>query len=239
MKKRKFFRRLKVVLGYAVVVGVILALTQCEPSAKITNPYKDAQRIQEMAAGVYNEASMRQLDAMFNEMYIAYQKHIDGATAIQFYKLAEPIMEQAGARIDAIQRQEEEIAVMEQQLAIMLKNLEEIFNVSTDSVEQDRAKIEQNRAKIEALNEEKAHQKALIQEAGANIWAYWEDQEGEEFKFYTQQQQNAESRMAEIDIEIEAITLENTILELAYQNNGIQLFPIEVEQPTELPDLEW
>lgn len=225
--KRKFFRRLKVVLGYTLVVAVILVLSQCETGVKLTNPYKDAQRIKDEAAGVYNEATMRRLDAMFNELYIAYQKQLDGATAMQFYKLAEPIMEEAGARLDVIKRQEEEVANLEQTLDIMLINLEKTWSVSTDTADADRALVEQNREKIEALRAELVEVRAKSEEAGAKIWEYWDYQDGEEFKFYTKQQKESEKRMGEINDEIAAIELENTILVLAYSKQGVELLPAE------------
>ncbi len=230
MKRRKFFRRFMVVLSYTMVVAVILLLAQCEGPTKITNPYKDAQRVKEAAEGVYNEPTMRYVDAMFNEIYIAYQKHIDGATAIQFYKLAEPIVEEAGARLDAIKKQQDELAAMEQTLDTMLSNLEKTWNVSTDTADADRTLIEENRKRVDELKAEYESVKALSEEAGAMIWEYWSDQDGEEFKRYTKQQQESEARMVEIEKEIADIELQNTILELAYAKQGVELFPAVAEE---------
>lgn len=147
-------RRVFAILAYTVLVAVVLLASTCEGSVKITSPERDAQRLEMMAATVRSEAELRDLERLATKYEIAYGKAMNGATALYFKSLVEPILVEAGMRRDEARAEEDYLAMAVADYSGALEDMERAWLMELVSVEQSLATIAEIKAKVEGIEAE-------------------------------------------------------------------------------------
>ena len=147
-------RRVFAILAYTVLVAVVLLASTCEGSVKITSPERDAQRLEMMAATVRSEAELRDLERLATKYEIAYGKAMNGATALYFKSLVEPILVDAGMRRDEARAEEDYLAMVVADYRGVLEDMERAWVMELVSAEQSLAKIAEIEAAVQGIEAE-------------------------------------------------------------------------------------
>ena len=148
------------ILAYTLLVGVVLFATTCESHVTISTPERDAALIELKAATIRSEADLRDVENLARQYEIAYRHSINGATALYFKRLVEPVLIEAGERRDAIRYEEEALEASKQNFKQALEDRERAWSMQSGTLEEAKALIADNCAKIAALEVEK---EALIE----------------------------------------------------------------------------
>lgn len=143
------------ILAYTVLVGVVLFATTCESHVTISTPERDAALIESKAALIRSEADLRDVENLARQYEIAYRHSINGATALYFKRLVEPILIEAGERRDAIRLEEESMEAAQRSFKQALEDRERAWSLQTGSMTEAKALIASNCAKIATLEKEK------------------------------------------------------------------------------------
>jgi predicted HAD superfamily phosphohydrolase len=147
-------RRVFAILAYTVLVAVVLLASTCEGSVKITSPERDVQRLEMMAATVRSEAELRDLERLATKYEIAYGKAMNGATALYFKALVEPILVEAGMRRDEVRAEEDYLAMVVADYRGALEDMERAWLMELVSAEQSLATIAEIKAKVDGIEAE-------------------------------------------------------------------------------------
>ena len=124
MKKEKRNSMKVAGIGAAFVFGLLVLSYLHNPSPDITTPEQDAQMLRLKAETIRTEADLRELEKLAYEYEMAYKHSYNGAKAMYFKSLYEPILIEAGdkrERIRELEQREESIA----QALIIVKQLSE------------------------------------------------------------------------------------------------------------------
>ena len=135
-------------------MAVVLLASTCEGSVKITSPERDAQRLEAMAATVRSEAQLRDLERLATKYEIAYGKAMNGATALYFKSLVEPILVEAGMRRDEVRAEEDYLAMVMADYSGALEDMERAWVMELVSIEQSLATIAEIANAVEAIEVE-------------------------------------------------------------------------------------
>ena len=196
------------ILAYTLLVGVVLFATTCESHVTISTPERDAALIESKAATIRSEADLRDVENLARQYEIAYRHSINGATALYFKRLVEPVLIEAGERRDAIRYEEEALEASKLQFKQALKDRERAWSMQSGTLEEAKALIADNCAKIVALETEK---EALIERK-------------EELAMEIIEQGYPESLLAELGkVEESIILTQRNIESIAHENEIIIL----------------
>lgn len=196
------------ILAYTLLVGAVLFATTCESHVTITTPERDAKLIEAKAATIRSEADLRDVEQLARQYEIAYRHSINGATALYFKRLVEPVLIDAGERRDAIRREEESLESAQQSFRRALEDRERAWSMECGTLAEAKALIATNRAKIETLTAEK---QAFVERK-------------EVLAMEIIEQGYPESMLTELSkIEEQIILTERTIEDIAHENEIIAL----------------
>lgn len=215
--RRGVLKGIAIVLGCVVLVAGLLFVAQIEMPTRITSPEQDAQRVEELAERVYSEASLRDVEALCNEIEIAYRERYDGATAQRFVTLVEPIRRDAEARREAVRQAEDEVKTLEVELNESLNKLTNMWCV-------DLKDKSANKARMNAINEEiatiEAKKNAVfgkIAELSAKMWELSDDLNSEAYKAVMRDMKAEQKKMEGYDAQIKALAEEYDAIVMAYR----------------------
>lgn len=225
-------RKILTIVAYAALVAVVLLLSQCEQSVTLTTVKRDAQYINELALRVESEEELKHVEKLARQYEIGYQRMYNGAKALEFKRLTNEALRNAGEVCNQIHAENERIAAMRNTFHSSLQDLEAAWGHDTSSLENDIAAIEQNNeqigkieADIESVKRESEKLYDLIIEKN-----YPEDLLNEHSEL--------NNKIVEMEAEIGKIEHQNHIIRLAYKLHGVE-FPVdESEEPTEEPTEE-
>ena len=179
-----------------------------EDGAGISTPERDAALIESKAATIRSEADLRDVENLARQYEIAYRHSINGATALYFKRLVEPVLIEAGERRDAIRYEEEALEASKLQFKQALEDRERAWSMQSGTLEEAKALIADNCAKIVALEAEK---EALIERK-------------EELAMEIIEQGYPESLLAELGkVEESIILTQRNIESIAHENEIIVL----------------
>ena len=196
------------ILAYTLLVGAVLFATTCESHVTITTPERDAELIEAKAKTIRSEADLRDVEQLARQYEIAYRHSINGATALYFKRLVEPVLIDAGERRDAIRREEESLESAQQSFRRALEDRERAWSMECGTLAETKALIATNCAKIEALTAEK---QAFVERK-------------EVLAMEIIEQGYPESMLTELSkIEEQIILTERTIEDIAHENEIIAL----------------
>lgn len=196
------------ILAYSVLVGAVLFATTCESHVTISTPERDAALIESKASTIRSEADLRDVENLARQYEIAYRHSINGAAALYFKRLVEPVLIEAGERRDAIRFEEEALESARRNFYRALDDRARAWSMQTGSMDEAKALIAANCAKIAALEEEKS---ALVERK-------------EELAMEIIEQGYPESLLAELGkVEESIILTDSNIAAIAHENEIIAL----------------
>lgn len=153
MKQNRKQKALLATIYTLFVVGLLLG-TRCESRIHLTTPEKDAQHLAELAETIHSEADLRKVERLASQYEIAYRKSYNGAKALYFKSLYEPILDEAGARRAAFRAEEDHLHSQEQMLTNTIADLDEAWNRPLGSETEEMAKLTENNAIVMAMRAE-------------------------------------------------------------------------------------
>ena len=134
--KELFTKNKKLKFGYLILVFFLCYAPSMCSHTKITTPSQDAYMLYEMAQGVESEAELRQLEILCNEMEIAYRNSYDGAMAIKFRLMTQPVIDEAAARREAFRAMEDAEVKAEVAFNTLLSDLDAAWQIEITSEEE-------------------------------------------------------------------------------------------------------
>lgn len=156
--------------GVTFVVGLLLASYLHTPSVEITTPEQDAQLLAEKAKVIRTEDDLRNLEKLAYEYEIAYKHAYNGAMAMYFKTLVEPIIIAAGDRREKVRAREDYIANEKSKFYTTLSNVDEAWCMELGTMEEVAAQIAANNARIEELQQETMTLQARKEQLGEEAW---------------------------------------------------------------------
>ncbi len=144
-------KRFLTISAYIVLVAIVLFASTCESHVTITTPEKDATILKKMASTIRSEADLRDVENLARKYEIAYRNSINVATALEYKRLVEPILVEAGDRRDAIREEEEAKATMLAKFEQNLEDRERAWSMKIGSKSEAQAMLADNNKKIESL----------------------------------------------------------------------------------------
>lgn len=170
MKSKKRDNMIVVGIGAAFVLAIFAVSYLYNPTPEITTPEQDAQMLGFKAEIVRTEADLRELEKLAYEYEIAYRHSYNGATAMYFKSLVEPIMVAAGDRREAIRAEEDILAEAQTKFHQTLQNIDEAWTMTLGTDEEVLQAIAENEASIANLEVEIANLQARKEQLGEEAW---------------------------------------------------------------------
>lgn len=153
MKQNRKQKAILATIYTLFVVGLLLG-TRCESRIHLTTPEKDAQHLAELAEVVHTEADLRKVERLASQYEIAYRESYNGAKALYFKSLYEPILDEAGERRAAFRAEEDYIGEQQQMLNTTIADLNEAWTMTLGSEAEELERLEENNTTIAAMREE-------------------------------------------------------------------------------------
>lgn len=169
MKKRD--NMIVVGIGAAFVFAIFAISYLYNPTPEITTPEQDAQMLGFKAEIIRTEADLRELEKLAYEYEIAYRHSYNGAKAMYFKSLVEPIMIAAGDRREAIRAEEDILAAAQHNFNQKLQYIDEAWTMPLGTDEEILQMIAQNEDSIIALEAEIAELQARKEQLGEEAWS--------------------------------------------------------------------
>jgi hypothetical protein len=220
-------RKIVTILAYTLLVVVVLFMSQCEHSVTLTTVKRDARHIIELAERIESEEELKHVEKLARQYEIGYQRMYNGAKALEFKRLTNDALREAGEVCNQIHAENERIAAMRNTFHSSLQDLEAAWGHDISSLENDIAAIEQNNeqigkieADIESVKRESEKLYDLIIEKN-----YPEDLLNEHSEL--------NNKIVEMKAEIGKIEHQNHIIRLAYKLHGVEFPADESEEPIE------
>jgi hypothetical protein len=220
-------RKIVTILAYTLLVVVVLFMSQCEHSVTLTTVKRDARHLIELAERIESEEELKHVENLARQYEIGYQRMYNGAKALEFKRLTNDALRNAGEVCNQIHAENERIAAMRNTFHSSLQDLEAAWGHDMSSLENDIAAIEQNNeqigkieADIESVKRESEKLYDLIIEKN-----YPEDLLNEHSEL--------NNKIVEMEAEIGKIEHQNHIIRLAYKLHGVEFPADETEEPTE------
>lgn len=169
--KTEMRNRMKVAgVGAAFVVGLLVLSYLHNPSPDITTPEQDAQMLRLKAETVHSEADLRELEKLAYEYEIAYKHSYNGAKAMYFKSLYEPILIEAGDRREQIRAEEDHLANEQKKFEQTLDDIDEAWRMKLGTDEELLADIAENEFSISTLEQEIYELELRKQQLGEDAW---------------------------------------------------------------------
>ena len=219
-------RKIVTILAYTLLVVVVLFMSQCEHSVTLTTVKRDARYIIELAERIESEEELKHVEKLARQYEIGYQRMYNGAKALEFKRLTNEALREAGEVCNQIHAENERIAAMRNTFHSSLEDLDAAWQHDMSSVENDIAAIERNNElicevenEIERVKRESDELYDLIIEK-----CYPEDLLTEHSKL--------NDKIIELQNKILEIEHSNDIIRLAYKLHGVE-FPMAEEATIE------
>lgn len=219
-------RKIVTILAYTLLVVVVLFMSQCEHSVTLTTVKRDARYIIELAERIESEEELKHVEKLARQYEIGYQRMYNGAKALEFKRLTNEALREAGEVCNQIHAENERIAAMRNTFHSSLEDLDAAWQHDMSSVENDIAAIERNNELIREVENEIERVKRESDELYDLIIekCYPEDLLTEHSKL--------NDKIIELQNKILEIEHSNDIIRLAYKLHGVE-FPMAEEATIE------
>ena len=141
-------------IGVLFIAGVFAISYLHEPKLHLTTPEQDAQKLSQKAEVIRTETDLRELEKLAYEYELAYRHSYDGAKAMHFKSLYEPILVKAGDRRDAIRVEEDRLAAAQKEFYQRLDDIDVAWHMTLGSDEDVLRKIQENEASVVSCEQE-------------------------------------------------------------------------------------
>ena len=141
-------------IGVLFIAGVFVISYLHEPKLHLTTPEQDAQKLSQKAEVIRTETDLRELEKLAYEYELAYRHSYNGAKAMRFKSLYEPILVKAGDRRDAIRAEEDRLAAAQKEFYQRLDDIDVAWRMTLGSDEDVLRKIQENEASVVSCEQE-------------------------------------------------------------------------------------
>ena len=141
-------------IGVLFIAGVFAISYLHEPKLHLTTPEQDAQKLSQKAEVIRTETDLRELEKLAYEYELAYRHSYNGAKAMHFKSLYEPILVKAGDRRDAIRAEEDRLAAAQKEFYQRLDDIDVAWRMTLGSAEDVLRKIQENEASVVSCEQE-------------------------------------------------------------------------------------
>ena len=141
-------------IGVLFIAGVFAISYLHEPKLHLTTPEQDAQKLSQKAEVIRTETDLRELEKLAYEYELAYRHSYNGAKAMHFKSLYEPILVKAGDRRDAIRAEEDRLAAAQKEFYQRLDDIDVAWRMTLGSDEDVLCKIQENEASVVSCEHE-------------------------------------------------------------------------------------
>ena len=141
-------------IGVLFIAGVFAISYLHEPKLHLTTPEQDAQKLSQKAEVIRTETDLRELEKLAYEYELAYRHSYNGAKAMHFKSLYEPILVKAGDRRDAIRAEEDRLAAAQKEFYQRLDDIDVAWRMTLGSDEDVLCKIQENEASVVSCEQE-------------------------------------------------------------------------------------
>ena len=141
-------------IGVLFIAGVFAISYLHEPKLHLTTPEQDAQKLSQKAEVIRTETDLRELEKLAYEYELAYRHSYNGAKAMHFKSLYEPILVKAGDRRDAIRAEEDRLAAAQKEFYQRLDDIDVAWRMALGSDEDVLRKIQENEASVVSCEQE-------------------------------------------------------------------------------------
>lgn len=141
-------------IGVLFIAGVFAISYHHEPKLHLTTPEQDAQKLSQKAEVIRTETDLRELEKLAYEYELAYRHSYNGAKAMHFKSLYEPILVKAGDRRDAIRAEEDRLAAAQKEFYQRLDDIDVAWRMTLGSDEDVLRKIQENEASVVSCEQE-------------------------------------------------------------------------------------
>ena len=141
-------------IGVLFIAGVFAISYLHEPKLHLTTPEQDAQKLSQKAEVIRTETDLRELEKLAYEYELAYRHSYNGAKAMHFKSLYEPILVKAGDRRDAVRAEEDRLAAAQKEFYQRLDDIDVAWRMTLGSDEDVLRKIQENEASVVSCEQE-------------------------------------------------------------------------------------
>ena len=141
-------------IGVLFIAGVFAISYLHEPKLHLTTPEQDAQKLSQKAEVIRTETDLRELEKLAYEYELAYRHSYNGAKAMHFKSLYEPILVKAGDRRDAIRAEEDRLAAAQKEFYQRLDDIDVAWRMTLGSDEDVLRKIQESEASVISCEQE-------------------------------------------------------------------------------------
>lgn len=141
-------------IGVLFIAGVFAISYLHEPKLHLTTPEQDAQKLSQKAEVIRTETDLRELEKLAYEYELAYRHSYNGAKAMHFKSLYEPILVKAGDRRDAIRAEEDRLTAAQKEFYQRLDDIDVAWRMTLGSDEDVLRKIQENEASVVSCEQE-------------------------------------------------------------------------------------
>ena len=158
-------------IGALFLVGVFAISYLHEPKLHITTPERDAQKLSLKAEIIRTESDLRELEKLAYEYEMAYRHSYNGAKAMYFKSLYEPILVEAGDRRDAIRAEEDRLAEAQREFNQRLNDIDVAWRMELGSDEDVLQMIKSNEDSVISYVDEIATLQARKLQLAEDAWS--------------------------------------------------------------------
>ena len=141
-------------IGVLFIAGVFAISYLHEPKLHLTTPEQDAQKLSQKAEVIRTETDLRELEKLAYEYELAYRHSYNGAKAMHFKSLYEPILVKAGDRRVAIRAEEDRLAAAQKEFYQRLDDIDVAWRMTLGSDEDVLRKIQESEASVVSCEQE-------------------------------------------------------------------------------------
>lgn len=225
-------RKILTILAYTALVAVVLLMSQCEQGVTLTTVKRDAQYINELALRVESEEELKHVEKLARKYEIGYKNAYNGAKALEFKRLTNEALREAGYICDDIHAENERIATMRNTLYTSLEDLDAAWSHNISSKENDLAQIESNNARIAEIQ---AEIEGVVSESDKLYDLIIEKNYPEDL---LAQHGALKDKILAFEAQIAKIENDNRIIRLAYKLHNLELETPAVEEVLEAEETE-
>ena len=220
-------RKILAILAYAILVAVVLLMSQCEQGVTLTTVKRDAQYINDLALRVESEEELKHVEKLARKYEISYQRMYNGAKALEFKRLTNEALREAGYICNELHAEKERIAAMRNTFYGSLEDLDAAWSHDITSKEQDLALIESNNARIAEIETEIA---GVVRESDELYDLIIEKCYPEDL---LAQHAELKSKIVNFEAQVAEIENSNRIIRLAYKLRNLEFEAPVVEEVVE------
>jgi hypothetical protein len=207
-------------------------MSQCEHSVTLTTVKRDARHIIELAERIESEEELKHVEKLARQYEIGYQRMYNGAKALEFKRLTNDALRNAGDVCNQIHAENERIAAMRNTLYTSLEDLDAAWSHNISSKENDLAQIESNNARIAEIQ---AEIEGVVSESDKLYDLIIEKNYPEDL---LAQHGALKDKILAFEAQIAKIENDNRIIRLAYKLHNLELEAPAVEEVIEAEETE-